>query len=117
LAIIDFLGKVETNIRHLRIILTARRVWHQAEAFLRKYGYAITYEEFWQVFGGYWEMEMEMYRTLREKTAFTIHEAVELGEVKRMTGKLMLPADAPKAVLDEAHRRAEIMERKYLGTS
>lgn len=68
------------------------KIWKAAEEQLRKHGYSITLEQFENIFGSFSDMVAD-YENFQDKVMLVVHEAVEAEEVKKITGKWILPRD------------------------
>jgi hypothetical protein len=111
------LEKVRRNLKLLRAQFYPTeeeylKIWKSAEEDLRRHGYTITLEQFENIFGSFSDLVAD-YEDFQDKVMLVVHEAVEAEEVKKITGKWILPRDyydemykVGKVVL-EPHRKAE----------
>ena len=87
-----------------------KRIWGATELFLRRRGYRITLKQLEEVMPDI-DMIVDEPTGLLVKVALVIHEAVEIEEVRRETGKWQHPRD----YYDEVRRRTgEIVMKPHL---
>ena len=96
-----------------------KHIWNTAELFLRRRGYNITLEQLNEVLFPNIEMVVTEPTDFKAKVALVIHEAVEVEEIYRKTGKWQNPRDyydeweRKDVVIIEPHTRASNISRLY----
>jgi len=89
------------------------KVWGEAAAFLREYGYVLTREQL-ETLNPDWSSKAWLYKTHERRVGYAIRKAVEIEYVSRVARRLIDPKEAPEPIAREARKAAAAIEREWL---